>query len=85
MIPEIALAFDATAMRGASAETICAATADFFGGVPGEGDLATGVEIRLPNGTRLLCVIETVSEAGVPRVRLRFLDPPPPPAARAPR
>jgi hypothetical protein len=73
MTPDLVIAFDATGMRGASAETTCAVTANFFGGVAGEGDLATGIEIRLRNGTRLLCVIDTVSEAGVPRVRLHFL------------
>jgi hypothetical protein len=84
MTPDLSIAFDAAGMRGASAETICAATADFFGGLAGDGDLAAGIEIRLRNGTRLLCVIDTVSEAGVPRVRLRILPDLPPAPSSAP-
>jgi hypothetical protein len=76
MIPDSAIAFDAPALRGADAETICAATARFFDGVPGEGDLAAGIDIRLRDGTRLLCVVDAVSEAGVPRVRLQLLPDP---------
>jgi hypothetical protein len=84
MIPDSAIAFDAPALRGADAETICAATARFFDGVPGEGDLAAGIEIRLRDGTRLLCVIDAVSETGVPRVRLHLLPDPFPASRSAP-
>jgi hypothetical protein len=76
MTPEPAITFEAPALRGADEKTVCAATARFFDGISGDGDLAAGIDIRLRDGTRLLCVIDAVSEAGVPRVRLQLLPDP---------
>jgi len=82
MTPDPAITFDAPALRGADAKTVCTATARFFDGIPGDGDLAAGTDIRLRGGTRLLCVIDAVSETGVPRVRLQLLpDPSPTPGS----
>jgi len=73
MIPEPLIAFDAPAQRHAPAEQVCAAVADFFGGRPEGGDLATGVAFTASNGNRFLCVIADVSPDGVPRIHARPL------------